>query len=676
METDASAGIVSTLEDTYGFNIKNGKKTVESEDEELSFSKRDIENLAEVVQNYETAQKIIEDFIKTHSTKEETGVSATDPSTAYSLTDQVNAMLKIFEKQSDTLERIMNDQGLLQAKYKKMESDFQVLSEEKLVLENELQKLKNPEKTKFTSDRTKKSVKMEKKKAKGKTEDSEEKKSLVKKHKIKEDLLRCKEAERAKHQFDYFLGLGRELIKSEGKTQTTTEVGTSEIRGKLEDLKHVSLEKETEALVEDSGGQEINDKIQEHPQIPVVQNGRPIKKGSLSIPSWDKLGKDLDREEEEGHLRGGTRPLWKLIRACLQDEKCEKVIKAGQRALSDIQESMSETERETELARGRKRAAKTKVKKPQSEGESPSRAKVKEPREAGDDRLGENSKYPWKELRELQLSNRESEDELMSSEEEEETRISRTAKCRSTDASKTETQTKGKMKARRSSSPLAPPPYASGAHSFCAPEDLRAIRQMFPVIEENGVRAHQPLTHKEVKDLAEAVRAYGVSANYTLAQIERLTETAMTPSDWQYVAKACLSSMGQYIEWKALWHDLSLTQARTNAAEGQPVWNFDMLTVKDCLSSPKVVIQEHIQDCAKTLGEIQEGESQAGDDLVETSSQTEKAARSPLNAGKEEIKKGDGFKKRRKKASCHSSDSDTRSSNNAEGPERTSRGEK
>lgn len=303
-----------------------------------------------------------------------------------------------------------------------------------------------------------------------------------------------------------------------------------------------------------------------------------ICSGSLSIPSWDKLGKDLDREEEEGHLRGGTRPLWKLIRACLQDEKCEKVIKAGQRALSDIQESMSETERETELARGRKRAAKTKVKKPQSEGESPSRAKAKEPREAGDDRLGENSKYPWKELRELQLSNRESEDELMSSEEEEETRVSRTAKCKSTDASKTETQTKGKMKVRRSSSPLAPPPYANGAHSFCAPEDLRAIRQMFPVIEDNGARAHQPLTYKEVKDLAEAVRTYGVSANYTLAQIERLAETAMTPSDWQYVAKACLSSMGQYIEWKALWHDLSLTQARTNAAEGQPVWNFDMLT--------------------------------------------------------------------------------------------------
>ncbi|KAI5132145.1 Endogenous Retrovirus Group K Member 6 Gag Polyprotein [Manis pentadactyla] len=255
-----------------------------------------------------------------------------------------------------------------------------------------------------------------------------------------------------------------------------------------------------------------------------------ICSGSLSIPSWDKLGKDLDREEEEGQLRGGTRPLWKLIRACLQDEKCEKVIKAGQRALSDIQESMSETERETELARGRKRTAKTKVKKPQSEGESPSRAKVTEPREAGDDRLGENSKYPWRELRELEISNKDSGDELIYSEEEEETGA---AKCGSKGTSKADGQTKEKVKPRRSSSPSAPPPYASGAHSFCAPEDLRAIRQMFPVIEDNaGVRAHQPLTHKEVKDLAEAVRAYGVSANYTLAQIERLAESAMTPSDW------------------------------------------------------------------------------------------------------------------------------------------------
>lgn len=41
--------------------------------------------------------------------------------------------------------------------------------------------------------------------------------------------------------------------------------------------------------------------------------------------------------------------------------------------------------------------------------------------------------------------------------------------------------------------------------------------------------------------------------------------------------------------------------------------------VKDCLSSPKVVIQEHIQDCINTLGEIQERESQTRDDCAESS---------------------------------------------------------
>lgn len=134
------------------------------------------------------------------------------------------------------------------------------------------------------------------------------------------------------------------------------------------------------------------------------------------------------------------------------------------------------------------------------------------------------------------------------------------------------------MKAGCPPMPIAPPPYVSGALSFCHPDTLQAIRQMFPVFEDNGVRSHQPLSHKQVKELAESIQAYGVSANYTIAQIERLTETAMTPADWQYVTKACLSSMGQYIEWKALWHDISMTQARANTAEGQPAWSYDMLT--------------------------------------------------------------------------------------------------
>lgn len=87
-----------------------------------------------------------------------------------------------------------------------------------------------------------------------------------------------------------------------------------------------------------------------------------------------------------------------------------------------------------------------------------------------------------------------------------------------------------------------------------------------------------PLAINKLKELAESVPAYEVNANFTLAQIERLSETAMTPTDWMFVTKACLTSMGQYIEWKALWHDYSQAQAHANATAGQPAWSFEMLT--------------------------------------------------------------------------------------------------
>ena len=39
--------------------------------------------------------------------------------------------------------------------------------------------------------------------------------------------------------------------------------------------------------------------------------------GSLMLPSWEKLGRDIAREEAEGKVKAGTRPLWKLIKAKL-----------------------------------------------------------------------------------------------------------------------------------------------------------------------------------------------------------------------------------------------------------------------------------------------------------------------------------------------------------------------
>ncbi|XP_029810355.1 coiled-coil domain-containing protein 7-like isoform X3 [Suricata suricatta] len=280
--------------------LKNHLKLKSTHSLKTSSKLKNSEKLPGILQSYETAQQIIEEFIKTHPSEEFIDVSATDPQVAYSLTNRLNDILKMFEKQSRMLERTRNNQGLLEDKYKQMQSNFEVLLEEKLVLENELQKLKNTEKTKSTYDQKKKTMKMEKKKDKRKSEDTEEKKFQVKELNVKEDLLQVKkvafalevenkvlqeqlkealqEAERAKNQLDYFLNQRKELLKSEGKNKTMIEMDISKI--KVKDSKQTPLEKERrESLVTDSDRQ-TNAKIQEHSQISVVTDGSPTDKRS------------------------------------------------------------------------------------------------------------------------------------------------------------------------------------------------------------------------------------------------------------------------------------------------------------------------------------------------------------------------------------------------------------
>ncbi|XP_063637677.1 coiled-coil domain-containing protein 7 isoform X26 [Pan troglodytes] len=246
------------------------------------------------------------------------------------MTNRFNAMLKVFENQANMLERAVNDQVLLDAEYKQMQRDFQLLSEEKLVLENELQKLKDKEKTKPTNNRTKKAVKTVKKKDKGKSEDSEKKMSPEKEFKIKEDLDQVQkvarleienkvlqeqlkqalqEAEKAKHQLNYFLNQEKKLLKSEGKTETTMRVGNSQTKVKGEGSKNIPLEKETrKSLVSYSGGQRTSDKIQEYPQI-TAQSGRLIEKSSekkRSSPAISDLSQILKSQDESAFLESSN----------------------------------------------------------------------------------------------------------------------------------------------------------------------------------------------------------------------------------------------------------------------------------------------------------------------------------------------------------------------------------
>jgi hypothetical protein len=54
-------------------------------------------------------------------------------------------------------------------------------------------------------------------------------------------------------------------------------------------------------------------------------------------------------ELENGKLKAGTMPLWKLIRSCLKDKECQQVVKAGQKILDKIQDSLSEVEQRERL---------------------------------------------------------------------------------------------------------------------------------------------------------------------------------------------------------------------------------------------------------------------------------------------------------------------------------------
>ncbi|EGV95615.1 Retrovirus-related Gag polyprotein [Cricetulus griseus] len=139
--------------------------------------------------------------------------------------------------------------------------------------------------------------------------------------------------------------------------------------------------------------------------------------------------------------------------------------------------------------------------------------------------------------------------------------------------------------------PIAPPPYCSkeevggpGCSTFC-PEVWRTVRTelqvtqplAYPVFTDgNQQRYHEPIDFKIVKALAESVRTYGVTAAFTIAQVEALGRYCMTPSDWTNLVRACLSP-GQYLDWRAFQIEFANDQGAINRAAGDQYWDVDML---------------------------------------------------------------------------------------------------
>ena len=89
-------------------------------------------------------------------------------------------------------------------------------------------------------------------------------------------------------------------------------------------------------------------------------------------------------------------------------------------------------------------------------------------------------------------------------------------------------------------------------------------------------RWYEPVPYKQLKDLVEAAKNFGVTASYTITLLRRIATEALTPTDWQEIARAALP-LGQFLDFKSIIQDRAQVQAHINMQGGHPEWMADML---------------------------------------------------------------------------------------------------
>ncbi|ETE58957.1 Coiled-coil domain-containing protein 7, partial [Ophiophagus hannah] len=90
-------------------------------------------------------------------------------------------IMKVFERQTNKLHRVVNEQDVLEGKLQKIQKEFKKLTEEKEIMEDELQKMKASEQDKGIPETRKKLLKLEKMKIEEKPQVSSEKAQVTQK---------------------------------------------------------------------------------------------------------------------------------------------------------------------------------------------------------------------------------------------------------------------------------------------------------------------------------------------------------------------------------------------------------------------------------------------------------------------------------------------------------------
>nr|XP_013011193.1 endogenous retrovirus group K member 24 Gag polyprotein-like [Cavia porcellus] len=363
--------------------------------------------------------------------------------------------------------------------------------------------------------------------------------------------------------------------------------------------------------------------------------------GHLSLPCWEKLGKDLERAEAECRLPLSVRPLWEMIHSCLKGERNGAKDSADglSRARRAFEGARSESSREGSIAgsvRGRSRE-RGKREAPPASDSSDSDTSEGENNEVSD------SPNPFAALRrdlvKMQTDLKKGK-ELLSTPQR------KVIEPSAPPWGVPNASSYGEMAAwgppplpppwREWPGPLShaePPSYLPGDPPSCALKAGRPCCKEAPFCDRERQSSHketpsceriprsqekyfrrwtfkmeqiphganeyeqcgfypvhlaqgqgpnywEPLEIKQIKELKTAVATFGPTAPYTITMLENLSAGGfLTPSDWTQLAKACLAP-GAFLDWRAWYTEFAAEQAERNAARGHRGQNEDMLMGK------------------------------------------------------------------------------------------------
>ncbi|XP_058035714.1 golgin subfamily A member 4 [Ahaetulla prasina] len=103
------------------------------------------------------------------------------PQTIEMMNNRMIEIMKVFERQTNKLHRVVNEQDVLEGKLQKIQQEFQKLTEEKEIMEDELQKMKTSEQVKGIPETRKKILKLERVKIEEKPQVPSEKAQVTQK---------------------------------------------------------------------------------------------------------------------------------------------------------------------------------------------------------------------------------------------------------------------------------------------------------------------------------------------------------------------------------------------------------------------------------------------------------------------------------------------------------------